>query len=308
MIRPTSEIVVSSLLNPAFIAEVKKVRLRSRRNVTSQLVSQYRSAFRGIGVVFSDLREYQPGDDVKHIHWRATARTNKVYVKSYDEDRQLSVVVLIDVSASTNYGAPRTRYVRSLEFAALLNALTEASGDLIALGLFADSLIEYLPPASSRSHHQHFISRLVAQRSLPQKTDLSETLRALRRKLKRRSVVFLASDFFSPPFDEELRLLSIKHDVICVAMVGNIERELPEVGLVRFADAETGEDVLVDTGHFGARAALTEFVERRMADLAARARAVGADFIRVSENPVRPLIELMKSRSSKTSPRPVERL
>jgi len=260
-------------------------------------MGQYRSAFRGTGLVFSDLREYQPGDDVKHIHWRATARTNKVYVKSYEEERQLKVIVAIDTSASTRWGSPRTRYSKAVEFSALLVSLAQRSGDAIGLACFGDSLSSFIPPSASRSHYHRVTSDLLKSRQLERSTDLGPVLESLRIRSPRSAVIFVISDFYSPPFVEPLRRLAGSHDLILVSSESlSIAEDLPDVGIVSFTDAESGGECTVDLGDPRVRRTIHELSVARYEELRAICRRCGTDLMKLENNPVRALARLMEQR------------
>jgi uncharacterized protein (DUF58 family) len=275
----------------------KRLQLRSLRSVTSDLVGQYKSAFRGSGLVFSDLREYQPGDDVKHIHWRATARSGTVYVKNYDEDRQLSVILMVDLSSSLVAGVGRNSYGRALEFSALVTALTLRGSDLLGLLSFADTPQIFLPPKTGITHYRRVISNLVHAPDVDRGTDIGKALRHLRTSLKRRSLVFVLSDFLSPPFDVELRLLSQRHDVVLVFIDQPGVREIPRAGLVALRDSESGERRVFDTSSKRVR----DELQRQLAGLYPKVQAMsakaGADSIRIVDRALDPLARLMRERS-----------
>jgi uncharacterized protein (DUF58 family) len=275
----------------------KRLQLRSLRSVTSDLVGQYKSAFRGSGLVFSDLREYQPGDDVKHIHWRATARSGTTYVKNYDEDRQLSVVLLVDLSSSLVAGVGRNSYGRALEFSALVTSLTLRGSDLLGLLSFADAPLTYLPPKTGITHYRRVISALVRSPEVDRGTDIAAALRHLRASLKRRSLVFVLSDFLAPPFDVELRLLSQRHDVVLVFIDQPGVREIPHAGLVALRDSETGERRVFDTSSKKVRDELQRQLALRYPKVEATARKCGADSIRIVDRALEPLARLMRERS-----------
>jgi uncharacterized protein (DUF58 family) len=277
-------------------AEMRRIQLRSRRLVTGDLMGQYRSAFRGTGLVFTDIREYQPGDDVKHIHWKATARTGKVFVKSYEEDRQLRVLVAVDMSASMRALDQHSGYTKALEFVAMIGALTQRGNDLIGLSLFADKPLTYLHPKSGAKRTQQILASLMNERGSYLNTDLAAALRDISITLRKPSIIFILSDFLCPPFETELRTLSTLHDVVLV----QIESPLTQgdaLGLVTFTDAETGEQVLVDTTSQMVRQKWNEALEAQRLRLRDIARSCQADHIVISESVIRPLVRLMRERT-----------
>lgn len=287
---------------PAFVlppVDGRRLQLRSIRSVTTDLVGQYKSAFRGSGLVFSDLREYQPGDDVKHIHWRATARTGTVYVKSYEQDRQLSVLLAVDVSSSVFRGMGGSTFRRQLEFVALASNLTLRGNDLLGVLTFTDTVQTYHAPKSGRTHYRRAIGALVKSPLVGGRTDLNPALNHIAFALKRPSVVFVLSDFFCDPFDLALRRAAERHDIILAVIdVPNISH-MPNVGLVELTDSETGDEVLFDTASKRGRSALEEFMQRRRERLLAAARGAGVDVIELRESAFEPLARLMQERALK---------
>jgi uncharacterized protein (DUF58 family) len=274
------------------------LQLRSRRLVTGDLLGQYRSAFKGTGLVFTDLRSYQPGDDVKHIHWKATARTGTAFVKAYEEDRQLRVLLAVDMSCSmraltiSQYG-----HLKAVEFCAAVGALTQRGGDLLGLALFDENVTSFLPPTAGRRRLQAVIAALTNPAPKPSsKTSLANSLSYLASHSRRSSVVFVISDFFTAPFEKELKMLSRNHDVVLV----QLETPLTSVansGLVTFADAETGQRIVVDTNSKQVHASWEKALQQKRTELNALARACGADHITISESATIPLIQLMRERA-----------
>lgn len=281
------------------LAELRRLELRSRRNIDSDLIGNYKSAFRGSGLVFSDLREYQPGDDVKHIHWKVTARTGRVYVKSYDEDRSINVIVAVDISNSTSYGSVRSKYSKATEFAALLTLLASQGQDAIGLCLFADQVQEFLPARRSRSQVQRILSTLLATRQLAEATDIGNCLDFLRQHQKRSSVIFLVSDFFSPPFEQQLKYISRKHDLICTLIEDPLDYCLPTAGIVEFYDAETDQRILIDTTAKSTVSSLKQSHQQRVNSLQQLFNSASADFITIDNNPLQPLTTLMRQRTKR---------
>jgi uncharacterized protein (DUF58 family) len=289
-------------------AELRRIQLRSRKLVSADLLGQYRSAFRGSGLVYTDIREYQPGDDVKHIHWKATARTGTVFVKSYEEDRQLRVMLAVDASASMRAPLGAQCAIKALEVSALVAALTQRGNDLLGLSVFADRELAVLPPRSGARRSSQVLSvlmrdaggtpplRVGSGAATGGRTDLAGALYRLRTSLKKPSIVFVISDFFTPAFEEELQLIGVKHDLILVQIQPAV-RALPEVGLVTFFDAESGDQIVVDAGNRRVRAAWVELLDTQRDQLAEVARRCGVDHITVRESAAEPLLALMRSRA-----------
>ena len=280
----------------ATLGEVKRLEIRTRRILNQDVSGKYRSAFRGAGLIYSDLREYQPGDEVKNIHWKASARTGKVYVKSYEEDRSLNILLAVDVSNSTNFGVPRTKHIKAFEFAAVISMLAQKNGDALGICLFSDIIEEYRRPRRSRSQFQKIMFSLLSRRRLKPATSLKGALDYLSRHQKKTAVIFVVSDFHCPPFADELRRLAFKHDVICVSLEDALDCEMPKAGIAEFVDAETGERRLFDTSSRRARRRLKELYARRDDLLAGLCRSAGVDLIKLTDNSLTPLAQLMRQR------------
>ncbi|MDZ4785376.1 MAG: DUF58 domain-containing protein [bacterium] len=290
---------VETLLSNASLIELKRLELRSKRSVTTDLVGRYRSSFRGSGLMFSDLRQYEPGDDIKHIHWKVTARTGKAYVKTYEEERQLNVMLAVDISNSTNFGSPKRKSEKAFEFAALLTTLTQNTHDNIGLCLFGDRIYDFVKPSSKRTQFQRIINSLIATQNHSRGTNLKETIIYLRENLRRKSVVFLISDFYSSDFKEDLKLLAAKHDVIGVLLSDSLEHTLPSLGLVEFEDAESGERIVLDSGSSRVREKLKVLGDARAKNLRELFNESRSDLIEIKDSILKPLTQLMAQRSER---------
>ncbi|MCO6432637.1 MAG: DUF58 domain-containing protein [Deltaproteobacteria bacterium] len=288
-------------LDPTLISEVRRLRLRSRRRVNADLLGQYRAAFRGSGLIFTDIREYTPGDDTKHIHWKLTARsaTGNAFVKSYEEDRQLNVLLAVDASSSTDFGAGRSKHERALEFCALVALLAKNSKDSVGMLRFSGEVEEFYPPSRKNSQFDKIFSRLLSLTPLTPSTDLRAALSFLNERQRRPSIIFIVSDFLTAPFEDQLRLLAAKHDVVCALLEHDFDRSLPSCGIVEFIDAESGTRVLVDTSHKPSLQRLALLSEQRRELLTKTCRRAGAELMLLSDNPVRPLAELMERRKAR---------
>jgi len=298
-------------------SELKRIQLRSRRLVTGDLLGAYRSAFRGTGLVFTDLRAYQPGDDVKHIHWKATARTGTVFVKSYEEDRQLRVLLAVDSSASMRtLSLARDGYHRAVEFCAAVGALAQRGNDLIGLALFNDNVHTFLPPASGAKRLQSLLAALLSANASADRvtnshteaaerwqnsstsTNLAQSLDYLATHQRRAGVIFVISDFVSEPFEPELRKLCINHDVVLVQMETPYEK-VKDSGIVTFRDAESGTHVVIDTSSTRVKDAWNAALQEHQDSLKEISRRCGADHIVITTSATAPLIALMKERSTR---------
>lgn len=299
MLAPNSNALANSLLSATLKAELKRLELRTKRKIDSSLLGRYRSAFRGSGLVYSELREYQPGDEVKNIHWKATARTNKVYVKSYDEDRLLNVLVALDISNSTNFGGAKSKHLRALEFAALISLLANSSDDCLGLCLFSDKVEEYFTPKKSRSQLQRIMLALLKNRQLQRGTNIALALEHIRKHQSKPALIFLLSDFYSGSYERELRLLSFKHDLILVWIEDELDLELPNLGIIEFLDAESNQRCLLDTSSKKGIKILREVQLRRFEALQKLSSQCAVDLIRLNSSSLKPLEQLMRQRQAR---------
>jgi len=275
--------------------ELRRVQLRSRKLVTGDLLGQYRSAFRGTGLVYSDLREYQPGDDVKHIHWKATARTGVAFVKSYDEERQLRVLLAVDISSSMLASLGFQSSAKALEFCSLVGSLTQRGNDLLGLFLFADQPISLLPPKAGPKRFSRVLSTLLSEPPRGTNTNMAAALRHLNLTVRKPSIIFLVSDFACPSFEDALAPLAARHDVVLVQLQPPASA-LPRAGIVSFRDAESGSIVDLDTSSRAVQAALGKALEGERTRLKDLAERFGAGHIVISDSSAQPLIQLMRER------------
>ena len=292
---------LGELVTPELMGEVRRIELRTRRSISADVLGAYRSAFRGSGLVFSDLREYAEGDDIRHVHWKATARSGRVLVKSYEEDRQLSIMLAVDISRSTDAGVTngRSPYLRALEFSALLALLAQSSGDALGLALFSDRVEELLRPERRRSQTHRVVATLLKRRTLRPGTDIAGALRHLREHLRRPSIIFVVSDFLAPPCPNELRALACRHDVICALTLPDGSELLPRAGLVQFLDAESGRLMTVDTGNRRAREEFRRAEAHRIEELRKSCRASQAELIELGPRVLESLARLMARRTAR---------
>lgn len=286
----------NNLISADLLAELKRIELRTRRRIDSSLAGRYRSAFRGSGLVFTDIREYQPGDDIRHIHWKVSARTGRVYVKSFEEDRQLRVMLLVDMSASTRFGSDISKYQRALQFAALITLLSQQNQDAVGLCLFASSVETYIPPSRKRTQTHRILAELMTHRKLTSGTDIASASRYLQSMQQKPSVIFLISDFHSPDYEDSLRRLSFRHDVIGVYCNDPLENNFVRAGLVEFVDPESGERFLCDTSQPGFRDRIGLSVKKHITTTQSIFSRAGADFLQIQEHPVRELSRFMNRR------------
>jgi len=228
--------------------EVRRIEITTRHLVRDIVAGEYSSAFRGRGVEFSEVREYQPGDDVRSIDWNVTARLGTAYIKRYLEERELTVLFLIDASASAMFGTHiRTKHQLGVEVSALLALAAARNNDRVGAVWVTDRIERFVPPRGGRRHVLRIINDLLAFEPVRPGTDLDAGLRFVDSILRRHSVVFVVSDFLTGGSPPALELLARRHDVVALQLYDRRERELPDLGLVSLSDPETGNWRLVDT-------------------------------------------------------------
>ena len=236
------------MITAELLKKVRRIELRTGRLVESLLGGAYHSAFKGRGMEFEEVREYVFGDEVRTIDWNVTARTGSPYVKSFREERELTVILLADVSSSERFGSVgQAKSELIAEFAALISLAALRNNDKVGLVLFSDRVERYIPPKKGRRHALRLIRELLAFQPESTGTNLSEALSFTGKVMKRRAVVFLISDFLAEKYERDLAAAKSRHDVIAVTVGDPREAALPDVGLVTLEDAETGETVVVDT-------------------------------------------------------------
>jgi uncharacterized protein (DUF58 family) len=249
------------LPDPDIFKRVRRIEIRTRRLVTETLSGTYNSAFRGRGMEFAEVREYQPGDDVRSIDWNVTSRSSrperKLFVKLFNEERELTVVLMADASSSGAFGTgPRLKREVIAEIAALLSFAAIRNRDRVGLVLFSDRIERYLSPRRGRMHALRVVREVLTAPEGRRSTDLAGALSFLRRVQKRPAVVFLLSDMIAPDFSREAKLVARRHDLVALEVVDPAETHLPAAGVVLLEDAETGARRLVDTSSRELRAAI----------------------------------------------------
>jgi uncharacterized protein (DUF58 family) len=279
--------------------EVRRIEITTRHLVRDIVAGEYSSAFRGRGVEFAEVREYQPGDDVRTIDWNVTARLGSTYVKRYLEERELTVVFVVDLSASGGFGSVRrTKSDLAIEVCAVLALAAARNNDRVGALLFTDRVERYVEPAKGRRHALRVISDLLAFEPASRGTDLGAALADLESTLRRRAVVFVLSDFLASDYDSTLARLARRHDVVALHLVDPRERELPDAGIVTLWDPESGEWLRVDTGDPRVRAHFYENTREFDGALDQRLRQRGVDLLRLEtgQSYAEPLLTFFRRR------------
>ena len=266
------------------MAKVGKIRILTNRLIDDQLAGDYHSTFKGQGVEFDEVRPYVPGDDVRTIDWNVTARTGQPFIKRFSEERELTILFLVDVSGSQGYGsAGRSKMELAAEVTALLALTAIRNQDKIGLVLFSDRIVKYIPPRKGRDSVMRLVREVLAAEDAAEGgTDIVEALRFLNGVQKRRAVVFLVSDFMGcDGYEKMLRATAHHHDLVCVPVSDPAETVLPDVGLVELEDPETGELALVDTSSASVRRAFAAKAEEDAAELKRTLLKTGVDTLRI---------------------------
>jgi uncharacterized protein (DUF58 family) len=260
------------------LKKVQRIQIVANRTVNDLMAGQYKSVFRGRGMEFDEVREYQPGDDIRTIDWNVTARTGTPFIKRFCEERELTVMLLADVSASGAFGSgDQSKLDLVVEVAAMLMFSALKNNDKVGLLTFCDTVLDYFPPRKGKSNVLKLIRQLVAAEPVPRSTNLESAIDYLNRVQKRRSVVFLLSDFLAPAARHALSVANRRHDLVAVTVEDSRERELPDVGFITLEDAETGEIVELDARHPQVRALFRAEADSREQKLADSFKKSGID-------------------------------
>ncbi|HEY6162812.1 MAG TPA: DUF58 domain-containing protein [Bacteroidia bacterium] len=284
------------------LKKVRKIEIKTR-GLSSQVFSgEYHSAFKGRGMAFSEVREYQPGDDIRTIDWNVTARLNHPYVKIFEEERELNVMLLVDVSGSEAFGTQK-QFKQELitEICAVLAFSAIQNNDKIGVIFFSDRIEKFIPPKKGKSHILRIIRELISFEPQSKGTNITLALRYLTNLIKKKSIVFLISDFMDNGFNDALKIANRKHDMVALRIYDKRERELPDIGLVKMKDAETGVVRWIDTSDREVRRTYeyeSRKSEQRLKDIFNRS-GVDTASIATSENYIRPLMNLFKKRESR---------
>ncbi|MEQ1826208.1 MAG: DUF58 domain-containing protein [Pirellula sp.] len=252
------------------LKEVRRIHIVARRQVNDLLAGEYLSAFKGRGMEFDSVREYVPGDEIRSIDWNVTARSDSPYVKTYCEERELTVFIAVDISASGAFGSQRlSKMETAVEVAAVLMFASLRNNDKVGLMFFADQVIKYVPPRKGRGNVMRLIREMLATEPIKAETNISQALEYLGRVQRRRCVVFVMSDFLGPDCSKALAIANQRHDCIAVTLTDPRELEIPDVGFITLRDAETDELLELDTRHPKVRALFAKAAhdrERKLTD------------------------------------------
>jgi uncharacterized protein (DUF58 family) len=266
------------MLPAEILRKVRRIEIRTNRLVNESLAGEYHSVFKGRGMEFSEVREYQFGDDIRTIDWNVTSRMGHPFVKKHVEERELTVILLVDFSASGEFGT-RRQFKREIEaeLCALLAFSAIKNSDRVGLIAFTDRIEKYLRPKKGKDHVLRVIREVLYFRPRGRATDVGQALRYMSRTITKRSVVFVVSDFLATGFEQPMRVAARKHDLIAITVTDPREDDLPPIGLMELEDAETGERVLVNASHRPTRERYRAWAAARRAARETLFRSVGVD-------------------------------
>ncbi len=271
------------MIPPEVLKKIRHIQIRTRHKVTDVFAGQYHSAFKGQGMEFEEVREYLAGDDVRSIDWNVTARMGQPYIKKFREERELTVMLLVDVSASHQFGSRRQfKNELAAEIAAVLAFSAIRNNDRVGLLLFTDEVELYVPPRKGTAHVLRVIREILYFKPRRRGTRIEPALTFLNHLTQRRAVCFLISDFMDDGFQRALRITSKRHDMVAVVVGDQAERMVPPAGIVEFEDAETGRRILVDVADPATQSELSKRQQRRRVELQQTLRSAGTDAIEVN--------------------------
>jgi len=281
------------------LRKVRHIEIRTRGLVNDLFGGEYHSVFKGRGMTFSEVREYQPGDDIRLIDWNVTARSIEPYVKVFEEERELTVYLVVDISSSGMFGTTN-KFKKEIgaEIAAILGFSAIKNKDRVGVILFSNEVEKYIPPQKGRSHILRVIRELLYHKPKNPGTNLASVLEFLLKVAKRRSVVFIISDFLDEEFWKQLRMVNKKHDAIGIRIFDQAELDLPNIGHHKIHDPETGESFWIDTKKLNERIAYKQQISQQLKDIKKECDRIQFDLIDISTNEdfVEPLMRYFKLR------------
>jgi uncharacterized protein (DUF58 family) len=282
--------------------KVRKIEIKTRGLSNHIFSGQYHSVFKGRGMAFSEVREYQPGDDIRSIDWNVTARFNHPYVKVFDEERELTVMLLIDVSASNQFGTIKTLKQEVItEIAAVLAFSAIQNNDKVGVMFFSKTVEKFIPPKKGTSHILRIIRELIEFRPKQQGTNLTEPLRYLTNAIKKRCTAFLLSDYLDRGFEDAIKIANKKHDLIAVRIYDERETELPDVGFIRARDPEANKQIWIDSSDRKVRRQYNNWYQAHNDYLNDTFMRSGVDVAKIATNQdyIKPLMGLFRKRSAR---------
>ena len=282
------------------LKKVKRIEIQTRGLVNDIFSGEYHSVFKGRGMEFSEVREYQIGDDIRSIDWNVSARMGHPFVKVFEEERELTVILLVDVSSSADFGTvERMKGEIAIEICALLAFSAIKNNDKVGLIIFTDRIEKFVPPKKGKTHVLRVLRELLYHEPEGKGTDISLALEYLSRIITRRSVVFLVSDFISDDYQKAMQIANKRHDLVAITITDPREIELPNIGLVELEDAETGEIIMLDTADSTIRQTFTRITSNSREERDKNLRSMNVDSIdiRTDVSYIEPLIKFFRMRA-----------
>ena len=286
----------------SLLKKVRKIEIKTRGLSNHIFAGEYNTAFKGRGMAFSEVREYQSGDDVRSIDWNVTARYNSPYVKVFEEEREMIVMLLVDVSGSGNFGTKK-QFKREIatELSAILAFSAIKNNDKVGVIFFSDIIEEFIPPKKGKSHILRIIRQILSFKPKNKKTDISQAIEYFNNVMKKRCICFILSDYISPSFEKPLKIASKKHDIVALRISDQREKKLPNIGLIPLKDAENDTISYVDTSSKIIRQLFARNHKENEEELQKLFPRCGVDMIDIStgEDYVKPLINFFKNREKR---------
>lgn len=264
------------------LGQIKNLQIQTKNLVEGIESGAYNSKFRGGGIEFSEVREYVPGDDVKRIDWNVSARHNSLFVKEFVEENELNTYLILDLSASNNFGFKKSKLDLSFEVAVSLMFLALKNNDRLGLGIFTDQLEKFIPSKKGKRQLLRIIKELIEYQPKSKETDILKSLSTLKNKLKRKSVIYIISDFISDSYEKPLKILKLHHEVILINISDIKEMEIPDIGYAYIEDSETEEQILVNTSSKIFQKQYSEIMNQKSIENQNNMKKIGVDMINLS--------------------------
>ena len=292
-------------MSKEILKKVRQIEIRTKNVVNDFFGGDYHSNFKGRGMTFSEVREYVPGDDVRSIDWNVTARTGKPHIKIFEEERELSVLILIDVSSSGVFGSKKDLKIDlGVEIAAMLSFSAIKNNDKVGLALFSDKIEKYIPPKKGKKHVLRLITDIVNHdfENSNKRTSIKTAIDFANKISKRKSVIFLISDFIDDNFWNELKFLNFKHDVVGLQIYDSYERNFPNVGIINIHDSETGEDTWIDTTSKKNRDKFQKNSDEKLDKFSMKCKNIGFDLLQINtdDDYIKFLMQFFRSRAKRS--------
>ena len=291
-------------MSKEILKKVRQIEIRTKNIVNDFFGGDYHSNFKGRGMTFSEVREYVPGDDVRSIDWNVTAKTGKPHIKVFEEERELSVLLLIDVSSSGVFGSKNELKIDvAVEIAAMLSFSAIKNNDKVGLALFSDKIEKYIPPKKGKKHVLRLITDIVNHDfgSNQKRTSIKNAIDFANKISKRKSVIFLISDFIDDNFWNELKFLNFKHDLVGLKIYDSYEKDFPNIGLINIYDSETGKKTWIDTSSRKNRKKFSENSNKKLNSFSKKCKKIGFDLLQIStdDDYVKFLMQFFRKRAKR---------